>query len=225
MSQFTHINTPVFEELTARMKRGQRWYTTPSGMEYPSVTTVLGAEEKAGIKAWKEALGAGKAKKEQQRCADRGTAVHKMIEDYINNVHYDDTIKEHDYQNVKIFNQMRTRLKKIDNVRVQEVPLYSDTLKVAGRVDCVAEYDGVLSIIDFKTANNTKSSEMVYDYFLQCTAYAIMYSELFNEPIEDIVVIIGVEKGLAPMLYKKKIDDYVEPLLKRIHKFYRMQKG
>lgn len=221
---FKHVNQPDFEELTARMKKGQRWYTTPSGVEYPSVTTVLGAEEKAGIKAWKEALGSKKAKKETERCAARGTAVHQMIEDYVNNIDYDDVISDHDYQNVKIFNQMRTRLKKIGNVRAQEVPLYSDTLKVAGRVDCVAEYDGVLSIIDYKTSNNTKDLSMVHDYFLQCTAYAIMYSELFEEAIEDIVVIIGVEKGIAPMMYRKKIDDYVEPLLKRIHKFYNKNK-
>lgn len=222
---FNHVNQPEFEELTARMKRGQRWYTTPNGVEYPSVTTVLGAEEKAGIKAWKEALGAKKAKKETERCAARGTAVHQMIEDYVNNIDYDDVIAEHDYQNVKLFNQMRTRLKKIDNVRAQEVPLYSDTLKIAGRVDCVAEYDGTLSIIDYKTSNNTKDLSMVHDYFLQCTAYAIMYSELFEEAIEDIVVIIGVEKGIAPMMYRKKIDDYVEPLLKRIHKFYSKNKA
>lgn len=222
---FKHVNTPDFQELSARMKRGQRWYTTPDGIEYPSVTTILGAEEKSGIKAWKEAMGPKRAKKEQQRAADRGTAVHKMIEDYVNNIEYDDVIAEHDYQNVKLFNQMRPRLKKIDNVRIQEVPLYSDTLKIAGRVDCVAEYDGTLSIIDFKTSNNNKGLDMVEDYFLQCTAYAIMYSELFDEAIEDIVVLIGVEKGIAPMMYRKKIDDYIEPLLKRIHKFYKLNKG
>lgn len=219
---FAHVNVPQFEELTSKMKRGKRWYTTPSGVEYPSVTTVLGAEEKAGIKAWKEALGAKKADKETKRCSDRGTAVHKMVEDYLNNIEYDDVVGTHEYSNVKMFNQMRTRLKKIGNIRAQEVPLYSDMIKIAGRVDCVAEYDGVLSIIDFKTSNNTKSLDMVHDYFLQCTAYAIMYSELFDELIEDIVVIIGVEKGIAPMVYRKKIDDYVAPLLAKIHKFNKL---
>lgn len=222
---FNHTEKPDYEELSARMKRGQRWYTTPSGVEYPSVTTVLGAEEKPGLKAWKDALGPKKATKEMKRASERGTAVHEMIEHYIDNVDYDEVISSHDYQNVKLFNQLRPRLKKIDNVRAQEIPLYSDVLKVAGRVDCVAEYNGVLSIIDFKTSNNTKDLSMVHDYFLQCTAYAIMYSELFEEAIEDIVVLIGVEKGIAPMMYKKKIDDYIEPLLKRIHKFYSMNKG
>jgi len=219
-NMFNHINTPEFVELDAKIKRGQRWYTTPTGDQYPSVTTVLSNQKKAGLEAWKQALGPKKALRETARCADRGTAVHTMIENFIENMEMPDIIKDQEYSNVRVFNQMKTRLKKINNVRVQEVPLYSNRLKLAGRVDCVAEYNGVLSIIDFKTSNNTKYGDMVEDYFLQCTAYAIMYSEMFEEAIEDIVVIIGVEKGLAPMLYRKKIDNYVAPLLKRIRTFY-----
>ncbi len=218
---FNHINTPKFEELDAKIKRGQRWYTTPTGRKYPSVTTVLGNQKKAGLEAWKKALGPKKAQKETKRCSDRGTVVHSMIEHFLENVEMSNIVKDQEYSNVKMFNQMKTRLKKIDNIRIQEVPLYSDRMKIAGRVDCVAEYNGKLSIIDFKTSNNTKDLKMVHDYFLQCTAYAIMYSELFEEAIEDIVVIIGVEKGLAPMIYRKKIDDYVVPLLKRINTFYK----
>lgn len=217
---FNTKNVPPFEELKSAIKRGERWYTTPLGVAYPSVTTILGAEDKPGLAAWKTALGPAKAKKETDRCSERGTAVHLMVEHFLNNVDLDDVTRNQTYSNIKIFNQMKTRLKRIDNIRAQEIPLYSNTMKIAGRVDCVAEYDGVLSIIDFKTSNNTKDVKMVHDYFLQCTAYAIMYSELFNEAIEDIVVIIGVEKGAMPMVYRKKIDDYVKPLLKRISKFY-----
>jgi genome maintenance exonuclease 1 len=218
---FKHINTPEYQELTSIIKRGQRWYTTTNGNKYPSVTTILGNKKKDGIEAWKNALGPKKAKKEMDRCAARGTIVHEMIEKYLENEHIDAIIKNKEYSNVKMFNQMKTRLGKIDNIRVQEIPMFSDKLKIAGRVDCVAEYDGVLSIIDFKTSNNTKDINMVHDYFLQCTAYAIMYSTMFREPIENIVVIIGVEKGLAPMVYKKKIDDYIAPLLRRINEFYK----
>lgn len=217
---FKHTNVPSFDELSTVTKRGKRWYVTPSGEKYPSVTTVLSSEEKPGLKAWRDALGSTKAAKETKRCADRGTAVHEMIEHYLNNVDLSDVTNGHTSANVRLFNQIKARLKKIDNVRIQEVPLYSDRLQLAGRVDCVAEYDGTLAIIDFKTANNNKDLDMVHDYFLQCTAYAIMYSELFDEAIEDIVVIIGVEKGIVPMVYRKKIDDYIAPLLKRIRKFY-----
>lgn len=214
---FTHINTPSYTELKSRMKRGKRWYKTPDGIELPSVTTVLGVEPKPAVEAWKQALGGKKAKREMDRCSTRGTAIHEMCEHYLNN---DETFADNrDASLVRLFNKMRVRLKKIDNIRVQEVPLYSHSLGIAGRVDCVAEYNGVLSIIDFKTADRPKTEDMVEDYFLQCTAYAIMYSELFDEAIDDIVVIIAAENGAMPQVYKRKIYDYAKPLMKRIRKF------
>lgn len=220
---FVHTKTPNITELSAKITNGQRWYTTPSGIKYPSVTTVLGAKEKPWLEEWRTSLGPKKADKETKRCADRGTAVHKIAEDYLNNL--DDPTKGHDLTNVRLFNQLKFRLNKINNIRAQEVPLYSDSLKIAGRVDCVGEYDGVLAIIDFKTANNNKDEKMIEDYFLQCTAYAIMYEELFGEFIEDIVVLIAVEKGMMPLLFHRKIDDYVKPLVDRINTFYSTQKG
>jgi len=220
---FVHSNTPEIEELTDKITNGQRWYTTRSGVKYPSVTTILGAKEKPWLNEWRTMLGPKKAEKETKRCADRGTAVHKMAEDYLNNL--ENPAKGHEQPNVKLFNQLKFRLNKIDNIRAQEVPLYSDILKIAGRVDCVGEYDGVLSIIDFKTSNNNKDESMIEDYFLQCTAYAIMYEELYGEFIEDIVVLIAVEKGMMPLVFKRKIDDYVVPLVERINMFYEKQKG
>lgn len=220
---FVHSNVPTIEELSDRITNGQRWYTTPTGVKYPSVTTVLGAKEKPWLEDWRQSLGPKKAAKETKRCADRGTAVHKLAEDYLNNV--ENPSKGHDPLNVKLFNQLKIRLNKVNNIRAQEVPLYSHTLKIAGRVDVVAEYDGVLSIIDFKTSNNNKTEDMIEDYFIQCTAYALMYDELFGEFIEDIVVLIAVEKGMMPLLFKRKIDDYVKPLVDRINMFYDKQKG
>ena len=220
---FVHTKTPAITELEAKITNGKRWYTTPSGIKYPSVTTILGAKEKPYLEAWRQSLGPKKADKETKRCSDRGTAVHKISEDYLNNV--ENPAKGHEALNVKLFNQLKFRLDKINNIRAQEVPLFSHRLKIAGRVDCVGEYDGVLSIIDFKTSNGNKDEQMVEDYFLQCTAYAIMYEELFGEFIEDIVVLIAVEKGIMPMMYRKKIDDYVEPLVNRINMFYKKEKG
>lgn len=220
---FIHTEIPEITELKSRITNNQRWYTTPSGVKYPSVTTILGAKEKPHLEAWRTSLGPVKADKETKRCADRGTAVHKMAEDYLNNE--ENPAKGHETSNVKLFNQLKIRMNNIDNVRAQEVPLYSDTLKIAGRVDVVGEYNGVLSIIDFKTSNGNKDEKMVEDYFIQCTAYALMYDELFNVFIEDIVVMIAVEKGMMPLLFKRKIDDYVKPLVKRINMFYNKQKG
>lgn len=216
---FKHTNKPIFQELSAKVTNGQRWYATPNGVKYPSVTTILGAKEKPYLKEWQESLGIAKAKKETARCSDRGTAVHEMAEHYLDNK--ENPTKGHSAANVRMFNQLKFKLNKINNIRVQEVPMYSDVLKVAGRVDVVGEYEGVLSIIDFKTSNNNKTEEMVEDYFLQCTAYAIMYHEMFGVAIDDIVILIAVEKGMAPMVYRKKIDDYVKPLLERINMFYK----
>ena len=215
---FIRTNQPNYEEFSTKTINGKRWYSLPTGVLYPSITTVLGDKEKPEIQAWRQSLGVKKADKETKRCADRGTAVHEMAELYLKN--NENPSKGHLIEHVRLFNQLKLRLNKINNIRAQEIPLYSHALKLAGRVDCVAEYDGVLSIIDFKTSNNNKDTKMVEDYFLQCTAYAIMYHELFGEPIEDIVVLIAVEKGMMPLIYKKKIDEYVEPLLKRINTFY-----
>ena len=215
---FTHTNTPNIIELDAKIVKGQRWYTLPDGEKYASITTILGDAPKPWLDDWRNSLGHSKADAETKRTADRGSAVHLLAEKYLNNE--ENFKKGQDIENMKLFNQIKFPLNKIDNIRAQEVPLYSHTLRVAGRVDVVGEYEGTLSIIDFKTSNNNKNDEMVEDYFLQCTAYAIMYHELYEEPIEDIVIIIAVERGMVPMVYKRKIDDYVVPLLKRINTFY-----
>lgn len=216
---FIHGNQPPFLNVVDKMDRGKRFYTTPENNKYPSITTVLGDEPKPWLDSWKAALGKDKAAAETKRCADRGTALHKMVEDYLNNV--PDPTEGHDRANIGLFNQIRMKLtKQVGEIRAQEIPLYSDALRVAGRVDCVAEYDGVLSIIDFKTSNNVKTEDMIQDYFLQCTAYAVMFYEMYGVPIDNIVVIIAVEKGLMPMVFKREIFDYLKPLQQRVAHYH-----
>jgi genome maintenance exonuclease 1 len=205
------------------MRGGQRWYRCPNGQSYPSVTTVLGHGDKPWLQDWRNMLGDKKADREQKRCSERGTAVHEMAEKYLMNEN--NPTKGYKIEHAKLFNQLKVRLNKINNIRAQELFMYSERLGLAGTVDCVGEYDGVLSVIDFKTSNNNKDEGMVEDYFLQCTAYAIMFFELFGEPIDDIAVLIAVERGMVPMVYRRKIDDYVEPLLQRINTFYDDMKG
>jgi genome maintenance exonuclease 1 len=108
---------------------------------------------------------------------------------------------------------------RINNILGQEVALYSDQLKIAGRCDVIAEYQGVLSVIDFKTSTNSKDVALIEDYFLQCTAYALMFLEMFDINIDQIVVMIAVEKGI-PLIYKRNIDDYISPLFKRIKQYH-----
>lgn len=223
---FVHLPLPVLPVLDVQQSAtGKRFYVTPTGNKYPSITTLLGEKEKPQLTNWRNMLGPQKADKETKRCADRGTAIHEMVEKYLNNQQYPEFTYDYKQEYVSGFNQLRMRLNKINNIRVQEAALYSNVLKVAGRVDCIGEYEGVLSVIDFKTATKNKERDMIEDYFLQTTAYAIMWHELTNEPIEDIVILIATEKGLAPLVFKEKIDKYVKPLLKRINEYYRKQEN
>lgn len=216
--EFIHTDTPEIIELQSTTTNKGRWYTLPSGEKLASITTILGAKEKPAITEWRMSLGPKKADKETKRCADRGEAVHLMAEHYLDNKELN--FRDYKPEHVKLFNQLKFKLNKINNIRAQEIPLHSAALRVAGRVDCVAEYEDILSVIDFKTANNNKDTGMVEDYFLQATAYAIMYHEMYGVAIEDIVILIAVERGITPMVYRRKIYDYVEPLLDRINTYY-----
>lgn len=215
---FHHLNIesslPV---LSDRMFNGKRFYKTPSGVEYPSITTVLSQEEKPVIVEWKKALGPEKAAKETQRCSQRGTELHSIVENFLKNK--DINLHRND-EYFSQFNQIKLFLKNINNIHLQEAALFSDELKIAGRVDCIAEYKNVPSVIDFKTSNNNKHSEMIEDYYIQATAYALMYYEMTGTLIENIVIIMSVEKGL-PSVFQKSIYDYVVPLNEKINKFYR----
>ena len=215
---FTHIEIPELPKLIQKTRpNGSRTYVTPEGNEYPSVTTILGDKEKPYLDKWRAMLGKDKAGKETKRCADRGSAVHEMAEKYLNNV--ENCSKGYKPVDVKSFNKMRFALNKINNIRQQEVGLYSDQFKYAGTVDCVGEFQNVLSIIDFKTSTNNKDYTMIHDYFKQGTAYALAWFELTGEPIEDIVIIIAVERGLAPLVFKEKIENWIAPLLDDINAF------
>lgn len=213
--RFQHFREPALD-LKSTTTNNERWYVTPEGNRYPSITTILGAKEKPAIQEWRKSFGEAAAAKEVKRCTDRGTALHETIERYLSN---EDVKRPGDPLTARLFSQTKMMLNRINNIRLLEAALYSDQLRIAGRVDCIAEFDGKLSVIDFKTSNNNKTSEMIEDYKLQCTAYAIMYSMLYT-PIDNVVIIIGVEKGLVPQVFQDTIDNYVAPLINRINTFY-----
>jgi len=212
---FTHIEIPELPKIIQQtLPNGKRHYITPDGNKYPSVTTVLGAKPKPYLDNWRHMLGDKKADKETTRCADRGTAVHELAEKYLNN--NENFTKGYKPEYISDFNKLKLGLNKIDNIRAQEVGLYSDRLKIAGTVDCVAEYAGVLSIIDFKTSTNNKTKDMIDDYFKQCTAYAIAWHERTGEAIENITIIITVERALMPLIFTESIENWISPLLQDI---------
>src|SRR5574343_88084 len=217
---FTH-NPYYIPDMDTFQLKGIRFYKTPNG-DYPSITSVLGSKKKEYLENWRNSLGHDKAEKETKRCADRGTAVHDMCEKYLNN--YDSPTKGHELSNIKLFNQIKMRLNKINNIIAQEVPLYSDFFKVAGRVDCIAEYNGVMSIIDFKTSNNLKTEDMILDYYIQETFYALAFYEMTGIEINQIVTIMCVERSLLSVVWVKPIVPYIVKLNKRIEEFYNINR-
>lgn len=215
---FIHTNTIQPVDLKTIESSKGRLYVTPEGNKYPSITTVLGAGEKPWLKDWRNMLGEAKADKEMKRAADRGTAVHLMIERFLNNE--EEPTRDQRLEHISEFNSLRLHLKKVNNILTQETALWSDTLKLAGRVDCVGEYQGVLSIIDFKTSTNDKKDTMIQDYFLQTAAYAVMFQERYDIQIDQVVIIMSVEKGVMPLIFKQPVEPYIEPLLHRINKYH-----
>jgi genome maintenance exonuclease 1 len=163
-------------------------------------------------------MGFEKADKEMKRAADRGTAVHSMVEKHLDN---DPTpTAGHNHEHIPGFNQLRLPLRKVDNILTQESALWSDTLRCAGRVDCVGEYKGKLAIIDFKTSTNNKTEAMVQDYYLQTTAYALMFQERYGIQIDHLVILMSVERGAVPLVFQQPIEPYIEPLLLRINTYH-----
>jgi len=208
VKHFNHIKAPVLQELIAETTDSGRVYNTPDGNSYPSVTTVLSEYSKAGIIAWRKRVGKEEANKISTQASIRGTKVHQIAEDYLNN--NPDYLKDQMPANVFAFKQIQPVLDKyVDNIHYLEAPLYSDFLKTAGRVDCIAEFDGKLSIIDFKTARKPKKREWIANYFMQASCYAVMYEERTQIPISRTVIIIAVD-GSEPQLFVDKRDNFIQ---------------
>ena len=202
------INLP---EIKATTTDGVRLYETPEGNKYPSITTVLSVRNKKGLFEWRKRVGDDVANYVARKAATRGTHVHHMCEDYINN-DFDEEKHKKKFLPYVLFNQLRESvLQKIDNVNAQECGLYSDKYKVAGRVDCIAEYDGVLSIIDFKTSTKERSDAWNESYYIQASAYAEMFEERTGVAIEQVAILVVTEDGIVQEFVKNK-KEYL-PLL------------
>ena len=201
---------------------GMRLYETPEGNFYPSITTMLGKtmdkEKEKSLQKWQQALGALATKKTKD-AADHGTSVHLLIERYLKK---EELIQKNDnftQQNINAFNALKLKLNKIEELWGQEVALYSDTLGLAGRCDCIGVYGGEPCIIDFKTSGKIKDEKAIEDYRYQLTAYAIMHNEMFNTNINRGIILMTSELGF-PQEFKVNLLDYYEPLAIRVEKFY-----
>ena len=212
------INLP---EIKATTTDGVRLYETPEGNKYPSITTVLSVRNKKGLFEWRKRVGDDVANYVARKAATRGTHVHHMCEDYINN-DFDEEKHKKKFLPYVLFNQLRESvLQKIDNVNAQEWGLYSDKYKVAGRVDCIAEYEGKLSIIDFKTSSKERSDDWNESYYIQASAYAEMFEERTGITIDQVVILVVTEDGVVQEFVKNK-KEYL-PLLSDVIKEWKVK--
>jgi len=208
------------QPIKATNNNGVRLYNTPEGNKYPSITTVLSVRNKKGLMEWRKRVGNDVANHVARTAANRGTKVHHMCEDYLNNMEFNFPM---DWQKHKkhflpycLFQQLKDSvLINIDNIYAQEAGLYSDKYKVAGRVDCIAEYNGVPSIIDFKTSIKERNDKYNENYYIQGSAYAEMFGERTGIEISQVVILVVTEDGTVQEFIKEKYA-YLDALVETV---------
>ena len=215
---FNHIPW-IFKQAVLDTKNHQHHYTTPEGIRYPSITTLLGktrpTENAKGIKAWRDRMGQEVSQFIFNELGIIGTEAHKLNENYLNNIHTGDDYRLLSHAH---HNNFKPHLDRMDNVHGIEVQLYSDKLKVAGTSDCIAEYDGVLSVIDYKTKRSKQEVGYMLDPFIQTTAYSLMWEELTGNKVEQLIILASSEKNTMQKFVGKR-DDYINKLNERITQY------
>ena len=220
---FEHVGVDLgYDDLESNTSESGRLYETPDGVKYPSITTVLSILSQDAIQAWRRRVGEEEANRISQRASTRGTAVHAIVEDYLNNV--EDYKEKYPLNIIDNFLPLKKILDtRIGKIYAQEVPMFSHHLRVAGRVDCVAKFDGVLSIIDFKTSRKLKQKKYIENYFMQESAYAIMFEERTGIPITQLVTLIAVDDE-QPQVFIEHRDNWTKPLIETIEKYEARQR-
>jgi len=207
---FNHVNMgTILEDIKAQTINGSRVYVVGEA-HYPSISTICSFRKRHSIAEWRKRVGEAEANKISTRAASAGTTLHSIVEDYLNNNLDLDKYKDK-YLPLMLFKLAKPLLARIDNIHFQEAPLYSHEFGIAGRVDCIAEFDGKLSIIDFKTSSKEKKESWIENYFVQETGYAKMYEERSGIKVDQIVTLIACQTGFT-QVFVKNTNDYV-PLL------------
>jgi genome maintenance exonuclease 1 len=217
MKEFNHI--PVnFTQSELIEKDEGHYYQTPSGVVYPSITTMLqktqSQEKQQSLQNWREQEIA--AEYITQQAAVVGSETHKLIENYLNG---EEILEKFRLLSEAHFNNLLPFVDKINDIHGIELRLYSDKMKLAGTSDCIATYDGKLSIIDYKTKRSNQREEWLTDHFIQATSYGVMFKELTGIKVEQVVILVSSEKNTR-MEFMKNTDDYLDLLEQRIAQFY-----
>ena len=221
MKTFNHINHDHFLTTLKREEyNGKRYYISPNGTKLPSVTTFLSHFKGDSIAKWRAKVGEEEANRVSARASRRGTQFHSLMESYIKNEEGSTYLTKDLMPDMKqAFRNMLPTLDRIDNVHYVEAMLYSEAIGLAGQVDCIAEFDGITSIIDFKTSLKPKKEEWILNYFEQCTCYSLMYEEMTGIQAKQIVVLISVDHEIHPQIFVKNRKDYIPELAKKVVSF------
>lgn len=157
---------------------------------------------------WRKRVGEEEANRVSGRAKSRGTAVHSLCESYLRN----EKVEPGPFD-LDTFRSLQPLLDRIDNIHCLETQLYSNYLQVAGTVDCIAEFDGKTSVIDFKTSTRVKSRDDIHGYFMQTSAYAVMFEELTKIPVGRLVILMSVDNE-DPLVFVEKRDDWIDQFIK-----------
>jgi hypothetical protein len=219
---FNHVPVEL-QEMDAVTTDSGRKYKTPEGVNLPSITTVLSILSRDSIAKWRKRVGEAEANKISTRASGRGTRVHEIIEKYVNN---DPNFRDgYTPDIIESFLAVKPILdERLTKVFAQEAPLYSNHLGVAGRVDCVGIFDGKPSIIDYKTSMKPKRLDWIKNYFMQESAYVIMWEERTGQPITQLVTIISVDNA-EPQVFIEHRDNWVRPLRDTIAQYNQENSG
>lgn len=192
---------------------GARHYLDVNGNAHPSVTTVLSILSRGDISEWRRAVGAEEADRVSRRAVTRGTAVHDLVEKYLQNK-LDSDLSKIMPLHLEGFLSIRQELDRaVDNVMNLECAVVSSIVRMGGRIDCVAEHAGEPAIIDFKTSGRFKSKKDITSYFLQMTAYSLMYEEVTSIPIKKLVVIMSVDSHKDPLVFIERPQKWYNKLI------------
>ena len=211
------IDQPQVEPIN---KDGVRYYPIPGADKYyPSVTSITSFKNAAFFAGWRKQIGEEEANRITARATQRGTAFHSITEDYLTGKLDLDSYLANNPLSVRMFQSAKPTLNRINNINCLETFLYSHYLGLAGRVDCIAEFDGELAVIDFKTSTKIKQEDYIEHYYVQETAYAAMFLELTGIEVKKIVTLITVEDGSVQVFEKYNLDDYLQLLKSYIKEF------
>ena len=218
---FNHVKLDALNfELESVTTESGRTYKTPTGNVYPSITTVLSSYNKQAIYEWRQRVGEEEANRISRKASGRGTKLHNTVEKYLLNEMSPLQMHSVMPDTKELFLKLKPFLDThVNNIYGIEQPLFSDELRLAGRCDCIGEWNGEISIIDWKTANYSKEKDQIANYFMQASAYAEMFGERTGVSINQIVIAIAVENQ-QPQIFIEDKKDYLAELHKYLDKYH-----